>query len=1292
MLDSRKTLLVVTATLFTAWLAVQFSRLTGDETGMIRFVLGTVFSLAILLRPKPARDNDLALAAAPAADSRARRAAAMAALAGALLVVAGIVLHIHQAEWLGLLLLVYAALRWTLPPTYSRDIALCLALFYWVHPLPSQAVGKLQLALQYLSVHGAEWLLQCANVRVWADGMVLRTTTTPVGVPESCSGLKTGITVLMSCAGVGILLRFRRLHILGLAAAGLVQVAALNVLRVAAAAYFAPRMPREWADTFLHDTLGTFLIGTVVLVQVEAAMLRARLTRRKSAEPQAARTGATRVLLPKWLLAVPAVLLFLALVAGLVYKSRPYHRSEMIHGVVDELSETDLENSQRAANVALALNPENLELRSTLVRILLLQRKYNEALAELEKIPEADRGIYQVVLKAVALSRTGHLREAIALIDSLSEGDRALPGIAILKAEFEASADDPAAVSENIVKATGMLSLIPRVRALFPYLAIREQWKTIVACHVPLPYTDATQAFIAVAAHARENHTYISGKILKEIAAQWPDDPRLLNYLLAFAVLHPNTDWENLFASILTRNLPRLNAEQISAYLGHAAWLKRDDLVALACRNLKKLDPTDPSLYFVPAFSAPEGSEERRADSARCLAELERRQKAGTATRRMQMLYPAVLALAGKYDEAILKLDELGGTYPNDEANLLYRRIAFFRMKGDWQGAYEAARTYHETTGANHLIPVVTQIEAISRMGMGTYALTLARAAMDFFPGSEHAAFTLAALLDAYGYKEEALLAIPANVPGTNHFAAVAALLADTGRTVEAARFAQAAGPKAEAPSPELSLPPPQPLVLPAAEFVLLPWSLPALPDADIDGVCRRLDSEAAAAASPYFAAIKRLLAQWLRQKGGGNSSDPAAWAAAGRDKLEQAMALNELALLLAARQEFDRAESALARATDLYPGAPDVWRMRVAFSRGKPDVLARALALCPTDPEIWLASIVASNKTDRTGEWALSSAEKAVAAGKTPVGTMVRAGDFLWRSGKIGAATVCARDAVKRARGLVPAYVLGIRCALSQKDLQWALSCAQAAIENAVDPSPFHKVLVNVKTLLDNADADFMTSLEKLHARYPDAAEWGRRLAAAYLLKGQMREFSSILSDLSETKDAQAQVSSLMLQSELERVQGNLDKAIALLEEAHAKAPENATILNNLIYSLAQRPETLARARELLPGLLAVNVESFTKYDTAALVYLRGGNLEEAQKCADKAMSLVNKDDYAWAEVYLNAAELDLKRGLPKQATEKIKAVYKQSRQPEFVEKRAWELLVNAERGTRSAERRTGQ
>ena len=258
----KKIVLFASFALFATWGLCNLGRISADDEWVIRFVLGTLFAAIIIFRPKREAGLQLGL-------SRFSSAPLVAAVLGVALSLTGMIFNVNQFEWLGLIVLLYACLSWSLPDSFGMDILIAVFILYWVHPLPGQVFGKLELTMQWMSVQGSENLLHTLNERVWADNMILYTGLRVFGVPEACSGMRTAVTVLLCVLGTGILMRVRWYNITAFLILGLVQVLLLNIVRISFMIMWADNMPSGWGETFLHDSLGIFLLISIVLVQLE---------------------------------------------------------------------------------------------------------------------------------------------------------------------------------------------------------------------------------------------------------------------------------------------------------------------------------------------------------------------------------------------------------------------------------------------------------------------------------------------------------------------------------------------------------------------------------------------------------------------------------------------------------------------------------------------------------------------------------------------------------------------------------------------------------------------------------------------------------------------------------------------------------------------------------------------------------------------------------------------------------------------------------------------------------------
>jgi len=398
---------------------------------------------------------------------------------------------------------------------------------------------------------------------------------------------------------------------------------------------------------------------------------------------------------------------------------------------------------------------------------------------------------------------------------------------------------------------------------------------------------------------------------------------------------------------------------------------------------------------------------------------------------------------------------------------------------------------------------------------------------------------------------------------------------------------------------------------------------------------------------------------------------------------------------MLAAQDEaYELATAAIARCLEIMPESPVLWRAYVALMQGDADVVTAAHSKCPHDPEIWLANLVI--KTRAAAEVSAPTPEGSPVSHESPSslpdltnivnsaieadvfapGTLVRAGDHLLSQRQPDLAAKLARVAIPKSRGLLSAHVLGLRTALILGDARWAQACAINGVEHAQDPTPFYKTLVDIKSARRQVDNDLLVALEYLQDQTGAEPRWAETLGWVYFQKGDMRRALSIFGSVMEGDTKGVSIQTLILAAEAARRDEKVDRAVRILEAAYAMQPERTSVLNNLVYLLAQSQQTLPRARALMPKLLEIGSESFAVMDTAAIVYLRSGDLESAKLWMDKATAALKQDSYSANEVRLNAAELQMRRGEYEAARASIQSLRQDATRTDFIDQKARSLL----------------
>ena len=1319
----RRVVLVGAILLAVVWFATNVTRVVGGPGGSVSLSLGSLFAALLILRPKPHGERELVLS------SGVLTALGVAGLLG---VAVGIIVPIHQLEWLGVLLVLFACLAWGLPPRYGRDLVLALFILYWVHPLPGQLFGPLQLGMQHVSVKLSELLLQAINVRVWGDGLVLRSGMRVFGVPEACSGMKTAITVFFCGLGVALLMRFRWTNVALLLLVGMVQVIALNVIRISGIVWFGAERPAEWNVQVLHDTMGVFMIVGVALIYLDAVLARQwsawrqrqRILREINDdvgewEETLKRWPTFWRLLFQWWMPVTAVVLAVLVVVIGVRRLNPFHRSEMVRGVAETLMRADLPNAERAVRAGMAIDPGNEALQTALATVLFERRHLDEALAYLRRRPVEARPVLDRVLEARILIELKQYDAARDVMGRLPPETRDWPGVAMVMAEFNAMLDRPDEVSPWIVKASYGIGLLDRIRRLFPYLASRELWDTICKVDPGLPYANPVHGVIAATAHLRINDIDGAADVLRRAMVRPELDRLFLAPLVAVWAERPDSEWETRVERVLETHMDSFSAAELSEVIEGSFKVGRPDLGWRAFVRLQAAYPDDPELVIAPAqFSAvwftyrqqylglpaqgakgtvdarqflatvanldpwrrlwpaipaaselrdEQGSDARQRRLLACLKVLQTLESERKLEPRMESLYAQVLGELGRWDEAHAKLEAFEKAHPANRRAYVLQHAALYRGQGLVEPAYEALSEYTRLDPHSPLSVRMDLANVALPLDMGPYAVGIIEDAARVFPESDELQQLWAVMLGYFGLAEDALVRLNRMKVPADPALRLRYLMA-TGRVKEGDKLAGVEHLTA------LQYPRQQTELLLPAERVLT-WQGGVLADADYERERLALPERA----SPFLSRLRALKDAWYRERGGGSTSDPAAWEAVGRDESEKALALNDLTLLLA--RQPGRQPQALAvgrRAVALRPSWSVLRRITVALSGGAVDDVEQAVKACPWDDDLWLACLVTRSKGRDGAAAAGSLLRDAIQTRTRSAATLVRAGEYLLRTGNPEPAVAAAREAISRGMGLLPAYVLGLACAVKTGDRTWAIQCARDGADQALEPWAFYKAMVGLKSKEAKPDADMIRALTSLQSRYPDQGVWAERLGDAYFRKGQPDHAMDVLENALRRAGSKQppRIRTYLIAAEAARLEGDLKKAERILQDARKDYPADASILNNLIYTLSQDPSTVRQAADLLPELLKSGGGSFAVYDTAAVVALRTGDLKAARDYAARAVTLVKEGDYAWHEVYLNAAEAEVEAGRFREARKYLDAVRKSAGRPPAIEERVRDLL----------------
>jgi tetratricopeptide (TPR) repeat protein len=646
-----------------------------------------------------------------------------------------------------------------------------------------------------------------------------------------------------------------------------------------------------------------------------------------------------------------------------------------------------------------------------------------------------------------------------------------------------------------------------------------------------------------------------------------------------------------------------------------------------------------------------------------CLDALSSLESKKTLDMRLKMLWGRVLGELGRWDEAHAKLHSFEKQISQQHNLFLIAHADLYKAQGDWEMCYETLSEYVRSESHPPLTVWLDLSHAAMSLDLGAYAMQCMEEARYDYPESEEWSLAMAGMWSFFGFSEEALFVVN-HMKHAPHPALRAKLLLASGRVTEGQKLVRVEN-LSDTPIPKQ-----QTELLPPAEWAL-EWRGGKLEDEDYALERKALKPKQ----TPFLKSLQAAKASWFAAKGQGATSELSKWTI-GRDARENALALGELTLLMMRQGRTNEAVIAINKALEYEPSSGLLNRLHVLLKKDV-STAKRALAAQPRDGELWLAYLVAQIRTATNSQWADREIQKAVDKDLYPPGTLVRAGDFFLRHNLTNAASIAAHAAIKNGQGLLPADVLGVTTAIKLQDNAWALLCARAGTEHAIEPWPFYKIIIGLKIRSGKADPDIIRALEGLASHYPEESVWAQRLGELYFQKGQTDRALGVLEDAlaREVGNKQALPRTYLLAAESARREGNIARAIKILKSAYVRYPADLNVLNNLIFTLAQDPLYIADALSLLPTLLSNEKNDFAIHDTAALVYTRAGNLAEAEKHMQKALSLVKKGDYAWLEVYLNAAEAQIKLGKLREARESLSLILKTQERSSIIDARAREL-----------------
>lgn len=679
---------------------------------------------------------------------------------------------------------------------------------------------------------------------------------------------------------------------------------------------------------------------------------------------------------------------------------------------------------------------------------------------------------------------------------------------------------------------------------------------------------------------------------------------------------------------------------------------------------------------------APERTVEvRKSYLDEAIREFRKRDSDGSLSLMMQYEYVKALEMAGDIELATLQLEKIAAIFPEQSMRARIVLSEIHERRGNWQQVYETLREYvdHESP---HLAPLLRLSRAQEHLRLGLASISTARKALRLFPTSTQAIERLASALMRFDSPEEALFLL--SRPRVRKSATLdmleAKALHGTQRFREAINFCRSSFISLPGITPGTVQKP----YFPGAEVSLM-WHRVYVPsDKYFAWNAEMLKANRESITSPFIQSLTDLWLEHYSEQDRDIPVDIEKWVAGGRDNQEKAVLLNQLTILLCREGRFEDAREVALRAVGALQECPQLWRAAASLCGPDLGLIRVGRSFHPGDSELWLAEMVvttqiamgtttpvsiyrsgldeadtakATNDLHVAGtglpadvdRWVMDFVDEAVTSQACTPAAMTRAGDYLFRGGFTEAACIAARDADSRARSLLPAYVLAIRCAIAEKNKDWALEVTEEAIESAVTPTPaFYERYVRLKSEAEpiDLDNDMVEALKVLRQYDSENPLWAQILGYVRFHRGGWEVVDALEQMTFAINYGATNRTPYIIAAESARLLDNPDRATELLKEGLSRYPNDLNMLNNLVFTLSLVPDGVEEALDRLPALLQKARENLEVLDTASAVYTRSGLLDDAETILAQILKMVEEGSRSWFRASTRAAEVKLLRG----------------------------------------------
>ncbi len=642
-------------------------------------------------------------------------------------------------------------------------------------------------------------------------------------------------------------------------------------------------------------------------------------------------------------------------------------------------------------------------------------------------------------------------------------------------------------------------------------------------------------------------------------------------------------------------------------------------------------------------------------------------------TAALSFRYASTLEHDGKADQAIKVLDALAARSADQSETVRHLKSEIYERKGTWSGVYETLRSGLTLPGGTSGWPPVPHegeieltltpegtirlVEALVQLQLMPAAEFIVQKAVLRYPETPDLRALQASILLDNGHPEQALQALqncPRRSDEINRLEAKA--LFQTQRFSEIEPFSRRHMlPPPGRPSHTLQ----QDTLPPAVRIFFEPlFTIPS----------KKQLTKAAQVIRHNLPlcgdSLRPLLKLWLQaqeQSGTEDLFSQERWRNVSKDPLIQASAMHQLAFLLYRAHRRQDAIMAAREAVAILPGSASLWRLLISLEGDNPETIRLARRFCPQDTDLWLTALVSAVHSSESRpepqpihEQISSLIEELHGGNGFHIAGLTRAAQFLQSKGFHEEAGRICTTLKGRERGLLPAFRIAFINALQSGKADLAFTLLNLTIDASLNPAPElfkHMILLQVTQDTPGTDAAMMNALRALRIRDPGNALWPQMLGWVRFRRGGQDNMDAMMEMNTALELGAKNLTPHLIAAEGYRLLRQYDRAAEILLQALDQHKDHPVLINNLAFTLAQKPKTSEQIRNLLPVLEKSAQEDPRIRDTLALVYIRTGQLEQAGKVITQNLQEATPGNPVWFRSQMRLAEITWRQGYDQSA-----------------------------------------